>query len=77
MIENLSPLHVWSSVTTDCGVEKKLKDWKLHCENAHGKPLRQKGQLSLSESFFKPGKPHKPAKRAKTAHPIVAPEIQS
>ena len=51
-----------------CGVEKRLKDLRSHCENAHGKPLRQKGQLSLSESFFKPGKPHKPAKRAKTTH---------
>ena len=54
-----------------CGVEKKLKDLRSHCENAHGKPLRQKGQLSLSESFFKPDKPHKPhkpAKRAKTTH---------
>ena len=54
-----------------CGVKKEYKDLKSHCKHVHNKPLRQKGQLTISETFFQP------AKRAKTAHPIVAPETQS
>ena len=54
-----------------CGAKKEYKDLKSHCKHVHNKPLRQKGQLTISETFFQP------AKQAKTAHPIVAPETQS
>ena len=46
-----------------CNAEKEFKDLKSHCKSAHNKPPRQKGQLSLSESFLKP------AKRIKKVHP--------
>ena len=51
-----------------CGVKKEYKDLKSHCKHVHNKPLRQKGQLTIYETIFQP------AKRAKTAHPIVKPE---
>ena len=46
-----------------CNAEKEFKDLKSHCKSAHNKPSRQKGQLSLSESFLRP------AKRIKKVHP--------
>ena len=51
-----------------CGAKKEYKDLKSHCKHVHNKPLRQNGQLTIYETFFQP------AKRAKTAHPIVKPE---
>ena len=47
-----------------CNAEKEFKDFKSHCKNAHNKGPRQKGQLSLSESFLK-----LLAKRIKKVHP--------
>ena len=51
-----------------CGAKKEYKDLKSHCKHVHNKPLRQNGQLTIYETFFQP------ARRAKTAHPIVKPE---
>ena len=39
-----------------CGATKAFKDLESHCKRVHGKPARQKGQLTLAESFLKPAK---------------------
>ena len=51
-----------------CNEKKAYKDLKSHCKEAHNQPMRQKGQCTLSESFFKP------AKRTKIAHTQVSSE---
>ena len=33
-----------------CGAKKEYKDLKSHCKHVHNKPLRQKGQLTISET---------------------------
>ena len=40
-----------------CAEDSPYKDLKSHCLNAHGKPLRVKGQLTLADSFNLKKKP--------------------